>query len=85
MRAITLRNVPPQIQRAIHDKARRKKISINKAVIELLQERVGIHEEKPSNIHADLDSLAGRWSATEAKRFEKVIGSLRRIDPELWH
>jgi len=39
MRAITLRNIPAEVQKAIRSKAQQKQISVNKAVIELLQER----------------------------------------------
>jgi DNA polymerase III delta subunit len=83
MRAITLRNIPPEVQKAIQRKAREKKISANRAVIELLRERVGILENKKKVYH-DLDDLAGSWSAKEAKSFEKALGELRRIDEDLW-
>ena len=84
MRAITLRNIPAAIQKAIQKKAAQKQISVNKAVLELLEERVGILEGRKRTLHHDLDDLAGTWSAREAKAFEKRIESPRRIDPSLW-
>jgi hypothetical protein len=84
MRAITLRNIPPSVQRAIRAKARQKRISINKAVIELLQERIGILEDHKKAIYDDLDGLAGAWSAKQAAAFEKSVRAFRRIDPDLW-
>jgi TRAP-type C4-dicarboxylate transport system substrate-binding protein len=84
MTAITLRNIPPEVQKAIREKARQKRISTNRAVIELLRERLGILEGKGKQTHHDLDELAGSWSAAEAARFDKAIPRLREIDPELW-
>ena len=84
MKAITLRNIPPDVERAIREKARQKRISANRAVLELLQERVGILEGKKKIVHADLDELAGSWSVAEAKAFATALRRQRRIDDELW-
>jgi hypothetical protein len=59
MRAITLRNIPPEVQKAIRSKALQKRISVDKAVIELLQERIGILQDRKKTIHDDRDELAG--------------------------
>jgi hypothetical protein len=84
MKAITLRNIPLQVQKAIRAKAQQKRISVNKAVIELLEERIGILQARKKAIHDDLDALAGSWSAREARAFEKAIEAARRIDEGLW-
>ncbi|HEV8658087.1 MAG TPA: hypothetical protein VGS96_05625 [Thermoanaerobaculia bacterium] len=84
MKAITLRNVPAAVEKAIRAKARQKRISVNKAVLELLQERVGILENQKKTRYRDLDALAGSWSAAEGKAFEKAVGAARRIDEDLW-
>src|SRR5712691_5936482 len=46
-------------------------ISVNEAVIELLQEHVGILENRKPTLHHDLDKLAGSWRTREAKAFER--------------
>lgn len=84
MKAITLRNIPRPVQKAIRAKARQKRISVNRAVIELLQERLGILEDKKKPVYDDLDSLAGSWKDAEAEQFEKALGALRKVDPGLW-
>ena len=84
MRAITLRNIPAEVQKAIRSKAQQKRISVNKAVIELLQERIGILQERKKTAHHDLDELAGSWSAREAKTFESAVEIGRQIDEDLW-
>jgi antitoxin FitA-like protein len=84
MKAITLRNIPPRVQRAIQSKARQKGISVNKAVLELLEERVGILQDHKKSVHHDLDSLAGSWNSREEKSFQQVVGVGRQIDEDLW-
>ena len=83
MKAITLRNVPPAVEKAIRAKARQKRISVNRAVIELLEERVGVSDRRRV-IHHDLDRFIGSWTAREAKEFDDALGEMRQIDPELW-
>jgi len=41
MKAITLRNLPPDVARTVQQRAKLKKTSVNKAVIELLEEPSG--------------------------------------------
>jgi hypothetical protein len=85
MKAITLRNLPPEIARAVHRRAKQKKTSVNTAVIDLLEESAGTraHTSVPVRYH-DLDHLAGTWTENEAAAFETLLTEQRRIDPELW-
>lgn len=83
MKAITLRNIPPEIQKAIRAKAKEKRISMNRAVLELLQERVGPGGAK-RKVYTDLDHLFGTWTKAEADAFDKALEEQRQIDPELW-
>jgi len=83
MKAITLRNIPPAVEKAIRTKARQKKISANRAVIELLQERVGVMDSKRA-VHHDLDRFIGSWTSQEARELDEVLAEVRKIDPELW-
>ena len=84
MKAITLRNIPPPVEKAIRTKARQKQISVNKAVIELLEERIGVLHDAKRIIHHDLDSLAGSWNPGEAKTFAEAVEVARQIDEDLW-
>lgn len=85
MKAITLRNLPPEVAEAVRERAKRGKTSVNKAVIGLLEESMG---KKPRNKeqvrYHDLDHLAGTWTKEEAEQFEKLLAEQRAIDPELW-
>jgi hypothetical protein len=84
MKAITLRNIPPEVEKAIRTKARQRRISTNRAVIELLEERVGILQHRKRRVYDDLDDLAGSWSAREAEDFDRALKAARQIDEDLW-
>lgn len=86
MKAVTLRNLPPHIAKAIRKEAHRKRMSLNKAVISMLDNRAGTREKKPSRQtrHHDLDGLAGSWSKKEAAEFDQSLAAQRTIDRDLW-
>ena len=85
MKAITLRNLPPDVARTVQQRAKQKKTSVNKAVIVLLEESVGGKGKKKAPVrYHDLDHLAGTWTKEEAAAFEVLIAEQRTIDPELW-
>lgn len=85
MKAITLRNLPPEVARIVQQRAKQKKTSVNKAVIELLEESAGGTAKKKTPVHYhDLDHLVGTWTKEEADAFDKLIAEQRTIDPELW-
>ena len=84
MKAVTLRNIPPELARVIQRKSRESRKSINKAVLGLLEERTGVRGRTRKVVHHDLDSLAGSWSREEAAGFRKVLARQRSIDAELW-
>ena len=84
MKAITLRNLPPNLARIVQQRAKQKKTSVNKAVIDLLEESAGGKAKKktPARYH-DLDHLAGTWTEEEAAALYKLIAEQRAIDPRL--
>ena len=86
MKAVTLRNLPPHIAKAIRQEANRKGMSLNKAIIGMLDNRLGSREKKSSRqpSHHDLDDLAGSWSKEESAEFDQSLVAQRTIDPDLW-
>jgi hypothetical protein len=84
MKAITLRNLPPEVARLVQRRAREKRTSINKAIIELLEERSGTARKRSRALYDDLDHLAGSWTREEAAAFEQVLKEQRTIDPDVW-
>ena len=84
MNAITVRNLPPAVAKAVREKARREKLSLNKAVARLLEEATGNADRGKQIVHHDLDTLAGTWSEAEYREFMASLHEQRRIDPEMW-
>lgn len=84
MKAVTLRNLPPELARIIRRKASEEGVSVNKAVIRLLEESLGMGGKKGKPIHHDLDALAGSWTEEEASAFERALAQQRAIDLDLW-
>ncbi|TKB94253.1 MAG: hypothetical protein E8D40_01825 [Nitrospira sp.] len=73
MKAVTLRNLPPQLDRTIRERAKKKGVSVNKVVIGLLQEHLGESERKMVRQYHDLDELPGSWSKQEAEAFDEYL------------
>ena len=84
MTTITLRKLPPEVEREIRKRAKEKGISANKAVIGLLEKQVGLKKKGKNNKHHDLDHLFGAWTKRQSDEFDKALAEQREIDPELW-
>lgn len=84
MKAITLRNLPPDLDKAIRKRARGKRVSVNKAVIGLLEEHLTRGERKRAELHHDLDDLCGSWTEDAAATFDRALAKQRMIDPDVW-
>ena len=87
MKAITVRNLPPEVAKAIRDKAKKEGLSLNRAVARLLAQATGPREEKGEGkpvLHHDLDRFFGVWSKKEADEFDEALRDERRVEPEMW-
>ncbi len=69
--------------RLVGEKAQAEGISLNQAVIRVLEGQLG-GRARADAMHHDLDELAGAWSEGEAAAFERTLAEQRRVDPELW-
>ncbi len=81
MNVITVRNLPPELARVIRQKAKREKVSLNRAVIELLEEATGLGKPRREEAHADLDRFFGCMSKEEAQELDQAIWEQRQIEP----
>ena len=84
MKAITLRNLPSDLDKAIRKRARGKRVSVNKAVIGLLEEHLTQGKMKRAELHHDLDELCGSWTEDAAAAFDRALAKQRTIDPNVW-
>lgn len=84
MNAITVRKLPPAVAKAVKEKARREKLSLNKAIVRLLEEATGADNGKKKVVHHDLDRFFGTWTKQEADAFDEALREQRQIEPEMW-
>ena len=82
MRQITVRGIPEDLQREIQSRARAHGESLNKSVIRLLKQAVGL--DRPEKKKRDLSALAGTWGSREATEFERNVRVFEAIDEDLW-
>lgn len=81
MKYLTVRNVPPDLARALEREKAKRAASLNETVIHLLRRALGLGEAAPSN---GLARLAGGWNAEDLERFESAVAEFERVDPEMW-
>jgi hypothetical protein len=84
MTALTIRHIPSPVEKAIRRKAVRDHVSLNKAVVGMLEESVIGKQKKQSKRYHDLDWLYGTWNKRQSDDFRKRLAETRKIDPELW-
>ena len=75
MRQITIRNIPDEVKKMVQKEAAQKGVSLNKAIISLLERaaRTKAPERKKRVLYHDLDHLAGLWSREEAAEFDSAM------------
>lgn len=81
---LTLRSIGSRLRRALEQEAARRGQSLNKTVLALLAERLGLADSGAPAEHEDLDELAGTWSKAEAHRFHEALEAQRQVDAKLW-
>jgi hypothetical protein len=84
MTALTLRQIPSPVEKAIREKAAREHVSLNKAVVGMLEESVSGRIKQQSQRYHDLDWLCGVWNKKQSDDFQKHLGTTRKIDPAMW-
>lgn len=85
MSQISLRNLPPALERELRIRARRNKQSLNRTITELLARSLGLSSLGSRGAKKrDLSGLKGTWTAAEAAEFDRATAIFEAIDPELW-
>jgi hypothetical protein len=73
----TIRGIPPEVDRALRNKAAQLKVSLNQLVVDELT-RTTIGRARKS----DFSGLVGQWIPDPA--FDEVLASQRQIDWDKW-
>ena len=81
MKTMTIRNVPSEVAHALDAERLRRGLSLNRTVLALVAEALGISGKPRSN---GLRGLSGDWTEEEYRQFEAATASFNEIDDELW-
>ena len=81
MKTMTIRNVPAEVARALDAERLRRGLSLNRTVLALLAESLGVSGKPRSN---GLEGLSGDWTEEEYRQFEAATAQFDEIDDELW-
>lgn len=79
MANVLLRGLDAATLSRLRADARRRRISVNRLIVETLQ-----RQHAGGEAYDDLDALAGRWSKSEAQTFDAAVAPFAEIDQALW-
>jgi hypothetical protein len=75
----TIRRVPPAVDRALRERARRIGRSLNEVAVQALTQGAG---QAADVVYADLDGFFGSWVADP--EVDRALADQRRVDKDLW-
>ena len=76
----TLRNIPPEVDRRLRERARAQRKSLNEAALKALAEALGVSGR--ATRRRDLSGIAGTWRADPD--VERALSDQHRVDRKLW-
>lgn len=82
MKTMTIRNISTELAAALEAEKRRRGLSLNRTVLSLMQETLGISDARGRS--NGLRSLAGSWNEDEFRQFEEAVAQFGEIDEGLW-
>lgn len=77
---LSLRDLDSSTLGRIRSVARRRRVSVNRLIVETLQSAYAARESR----HDDLDALAGAWSKSQADAFDAAVAPFAELDDRLW-
>ena len=77
---LSLRALDASTLSRIKSTARRRRISVNRLIVDTLRQQYGA----AGQCYDDLDALAGKWSKAEADAFDAATAPFAAIDAGLW-
>ncbi|MBI5207152.1 MAG: antitoxin [Candidatus Firestonebacteria bacterium] len=82
MNTITVRGIDNEVSKALKEKAKEERTSVNSIILEVIKEALGLKKRKA--IYHDLDHLAGTWNEKDFKDFQNKITDFETIDENMW-
>ena len=84
MSQITIRGIDPAIERQIRERAKKKGISLNRVILDMVYQSAGLKKPDLKPAAHSLKKLAGGWSEKDALEFADSIKSCEQIDEDMW-
>jgi hypothetical protein len=75
----TIRGIPREVDQALRRKARERRVSLNRLLVDELTQPSGTAAERR---YRSLEQFAGAWK--EDPEFDRVLDEQRRIDWSAW-
>ena len=82
MKHLTVRDVPADVAKALDRERRRRGLSLNETVKQLLRQSLALEAEKSRD--NGLGKLAGTWSKAELSEFEAATAVFEKVDEHVW-
>lgn len=84
VKTISLRGIDDELAENLKRTAKKTGGSINKTVLEILRNSLGLSSKRRERVFHDLDDLAGTWSDADWQQFKKATKPFAGIDKDLW-
>ena len=85
MKAITIRDIDPDVAKKLKATASEQNKSMNQLVLEFIKKNLGLEKEKIyDREYNDLDGLFGSWDDKEFNSIQNKINQERQIDQDIW-
>ena len=83
--SVTVENIDPDVLGRLQLEALRRGTDVGMVIKQLIRDNLSpALPSVPTQMHHDLDTLAGTWSAAEADIFNVATSDLARLDEDLW-
>lgn len=85
MANLSLRGIDEKTAARLKSEARRRGLSVNALVLQLIRQGVGLKAPETQRVvHHDLDALAGTWDEKDAAAFLEAVSDFEQVDKALW-
>ena len=84
MKSITIHGLNESLDRSIRERARKKGLSINKTLKEILMQTFGNSNSISSDRRDEFSDLSGVWSAEDVSKFEENLTECESVDMSDW-
>ena len=79
---LSIRKIPPELERAIQQEAKKRKTTKTAVVLSALREV--FHLEKPVKVQRNIREFFGKMTPQEYREFQKHTRDFSMVDEEMW-